>query len=160
MNFKKVLATATAVTMVFSAASCSKSNAETTGVGVGEVMVEDSGIINGIHYSIYETAPAKYMNSILKDCDYYIDYLDEPNSPEYVTIAINRLPKGCNATRVQNISVDSKKNSVTITVYATTTQEKDEEGVLRTAVQVELSPAVSQVLVVDTNGKTLKESGT
>lgn len=105
--------------------------------------------VNSFDIEITYVPFAKYQVDILKDIDYYVDALEEDDSPAFVFIG----PEGKSFYRdIVDIQADDSQN-VTITVRSTSAKIL---GSSRNPItQVEIYPFPASITVVDEQGKEL-----
>lgn len=135
------------VAALFGMVACNESAPAVTYQAMNEV----SGNINGVEYSIYECEMAKYQKDMLEEKGFYVDYLEEDDSPAMVFISPGEKSFPKSEMNVQNIEVDKNKN-VTITVFEAKNEDK-----AYPIVEVELYPAPASIKVVDVDGNELAE---
>jgi len=116
--------------------------------------VPDQGTVNGIEYSINYGDYNYYKN---KKIGYFVDTLDEPNSPFIVTITQGEKPSGGYSVRVVGIDVDAS-NTVTITVDFVSPGEGSEVTAAMTypGCVINFRPQPSNVVVQNTAGVKLE----
>lgn len=146
MKRTKEIVTATVLAMVIGMAACNGANTQPAPTGEAKV---ETMTVNSFDIEISSVPYAKYQTEILKDCDYYIDGLDESDSPAFIFIA----PAGKSVYReVADIQADDSQN-VTITVRETTATVIGSDT--NPITQVKIYPFPASVTVVDENGNTL-----
>ena len=153
MNIKKVATVALATSMIFGMVACKNASAASETTGVPEILVEESGVIGGIKYTINECELQKYQINMLSKGGYYIDALEQDDSPEFVFISSGKKDTTGYGIYVQNIEIDDS-NNVTITVFETEPAKGDETEKEKSypAVVVEFEEFVASVKVVGVDG--------
>ncbi len=146
MKKNKLIVLIISIVMVFAMTACQTGTAPTP-------LTPSSGTIDGFNYTISEYEPAKYQQEILEKRGFYIDYLDQTDSPAFVFISAGKTVSTNIKMNVSNIEVNN--NSVTITIY-----ETKGDATLKSnypTVQVQLYPIPVSVTVVDTDGNILPQ---
>lgn len=135
------------LTMTIGMAACGQANNQETSEPVATI---ETMTVNSFEIEITSVPFAKYQVDLLAKNDYYIDGLEEDDSPAFVFIG----PAGKSVYReVVDIQADDSQN-VTITVCETKSKIK---GSSRNPItQVIIYPFPASVTVVDENGKPLK----
>lgn len=135
------------LTMTIGMAACGQANNQETSEPVATI---ETMTVNSFEIEITSVPFAKYQVDLLAKNDYYIDGLEEDDSPAFVFIG----PAGKSVYReVVDIQADDSQN-VTITVCETKSKIK---GSSRNPItQVMIYPFPASVTVVDENGKPLK----
>lgn len=160
MKLKKYAIIFTSIFVAAGAMACSTAPANTaTPVSVAapeekQTKMEDAGIVNNIAYNIYYVEEAaKYQKNILAAKGYYIDYLEEDNSPTFCMISSGTKNNNNKYPVVQNIEIDHL-NNVTITIYEEKVSSKEP---VYDMVEVVLHETIysGSIKVVDTDGNEL-----
>lgn len=146
MKRNKLIAFITSIFMVFAMTACQTGTTATP-------LTPASGTINGMSYEISEVELAKYQQLILEERGFYIDYLDEDDSPAFVFISTGKTVSTDIKMNVSNIEVNNK--NVTITVYETKGDATIKSNY--PTAEVELYPIPVSVTVVDTDGNVLTQ---
>lgn len=135
------------LTMTIGMAACGQANNQETSEPVATI---ETMTVNSFEIEITSVPFAKYQVDLLAKNDYYIDGLEEDDSPAFVFIG----PAGKSVYReVVDIQADDSQN-VTITVCETKSKIK---GSSRNPItQVMIYPFPASVTVVDENGEPLK----
>lgn len=135
------------LTMTIGMSACGQANSQETSEPVASI---ETMTVNSFEIEITSVPFAKYQVDLLAKNDYYIDGLEEDDSPAFVFIG----PAGKSIYReVVDIQADDSQN-VTITVCETKSIIKDSGRYPITRVMIYPFPA--SVTVVDENGKPLK----
>ena len=135
------------LTMTIGMAACGQANNQETSEPVATI---ETMTVNSFEIEITSVPFAKYQVDLLAKNDYYIDGLEEDDSPAFVFIG----PAGKSVYReVVDIQADDSQN-VTITVCETKSKIKGSGRYPITRVMIYPFPA--SVTVVDENGKPLK----
>lgn len=135
------------LTMTIGMSACGQANSQETSEPVASI---ETMTVNSFEIEITSVPFAKYQVDLLAKNDYYIDGLEEDDSPAFVFIG----PAGKSIYReVVDIQADDSQN-VTITVCETKSKIKGSGRYPITRVMIYPFPA--SVTVVDENGKPLK----
>lgn len=135
------------LTMTIGMSACGQTNSQETSEPVASI---ETMTVNSFEIEITSVPFAKYQVDLLAKNDYYIDGLEEDDSPAFVFIG----PAGKSIYReVVDIQADDSQN-VTITVCETKSKIKGSGRYPITRVMIYPFPA--SVTVVDENGKPLK----
>lgn len=156
MILKRLAAVALAATMAFGMVACKK---ETTSTTLPEVRVSESGTVGDFSYTIRECELAKYQQQYFSERGFYIDALEQDDSPEFVFISCGKKDTSGYEIHVQDIKIDSS-NNVTITVFEVEPAKgaDTEKGEFYPAVEVSLMPWAESVTVVGFDGTVYKEA--
>lgn len=120
-----------------------------------QVIAENTGTINGVEYTISQyNEIMKYQIPMLEKKGFYVDALEEPDSPAIVFISAGKKHGNGVTMNVNSIEVDDD-NNVTITVF-----EAGEDGSFLgkakyPTVQVTLYPFPASIRVFDADGTEL-----
>lgn len=152
MKRRKELVLAAALVMTIGMAACNRTNNQPSSEVPSETTVNfETMTVNSFDIEITSVPYQKYQKELLKNSDYYIDALEEPDSPAFVCIG----PAGKSVYRdVVDVQVDDSQN-VTITVCEVEVDRIASERYPIT--EVTIYPFPASITVVDDQGNTLKE---
>lgn len=150
MNKKRIFALVAAMIVACAMLACKE-----TAPASNSQALTGEGTVNGFEYGISEYEPAKYQISMLEEKGFYVDQLEESDSPAFVFISAGKKHGNGVSMNVKSIEADDEGN-ITITVF-----ESGKESILGAknypTVQVEIYPMPKSISVFDEDGTALSE---
>lgn len=145
---KRKVFLAAALAMVIGMTACGNLNNRNNPLPPDEKVVTMT--VNSMDFEISYVTCEKYQSEILSNCDYYIDALDEPDSPAFVFIG----PVDKSVYReIVDIQVDDSQN---VTIIVCATNPDIVKARTNPITRVKICPFPASVTVVDENANILK----